>query len=699
MALGTRITARRSAALLAALLLLAAPPAAAQVTTADELVAAVTGGAAGDRVVVAPGVFELSEPLRPKAGMTIEGAGPDQTVLVGAASWVPGTGGLPDNAVDHRTVNRGAYLVDLGDRVRDVTITNLTLRGPALHGAITGNDCDGLEVRGVLVDDFLWSGIRTFRMGGATFVGNEFVNAGGQFRDTGGAIYATWFSDTEIAHNVMRRTDGRNFYGVKGRQARRVRIHHNTIMAYFTIELPFESDEYVEIDHNYLLAPVSIPKYAGGVVPEGGYTFHIHHNYFRSSYALEWTRNGAEVDHNLFDSKLEDDKGNIMASFGKTPAEGPTRFHNNLVKNPGRGVFWAEGVFNNIEFSNNHVIANKTPTPRTDGLFGFNGNSDFSTVSVTDNVIEVIGLDRPLMRNDQSYSATIQNNRLIGVSDTDRYENPQTGAPQGLLEPLAFRLGANEAYEVDGWELREVADGPAPPTGQTVWLQAEINGRYVAADLNREGRLIADRTRARGWERFAVTDGGDADPATVAFRANANGRYVTAAPGAALASRAEAVGDAERFVWEPNDDGTVCLRSVGTGAYVVAESAGREPLRADRPACREWERFAWADVDAPSLAVAPASVAAADAAFGLAVYPNPARGPAAVVRFGLPAEGDVRVEAFDVLGRRVAVLAEGSFGAGWHEASLAAGSLPSGVYVVRFATGGEVAVRQVTVAR
>jgi nitrous oxidase accessory protein len=40
------------------------------------------------------------------------------------------------------------------------------------------------------------------------------------------------------------------------------------------MEFPFENDEDNEIDHNVCHGTISIPKYAGGVVPKSGRTFH-----------------------------------------------------------------------------------------------------------------------------------------------------------------------------------------------------------------------------------------------------------------------------------------------------------------------------------------------------------------------------------------------------------------------------------------
>lgn len=101
-----------------------------QVTTVEALVAAVNEGSNGDEVLLVAGTFELSAPLRPKEGMTIRGAGRGKTVIRGGAAWKPGTAGLPDREVDHKSVNREAYLFDLGDNTKNVTISDLTLKGP-----------------------------------------------------------------------------------------------------------------------------------------------------------------------------------------------------------------------------------------------------------------------------------------------------------------------------------------------------------------------------------------------------------------------------------------------------------------------------------------------------------------------------------------------------------------------------------------
>ncbi len=97
-----------------------------------------------------------------------------------------------------------------------------------------------------------------------------------------------------------------------------------------------------------------------------------------------------------------------------------------------------------------------------------------------------------------------------------------------------------------------------------------------------------------------------------------------------------------------------------------------------------------ATADAPPPAVAELRL---DAPF-----PNPARGVVHVA-YSLPRAGAARLAAFDLLGRQVAVLAEGEQPAGARDASFDASALPAGVYVLRLETAGERRTARVTVVR
>jgi nitrous oxidase accessory protein len=434
------------------------------------LVAAVKDGPEGAVIEIAAGTYELEAPLEPKARVTLKGAGMDKTVITHVAGWKAETKALPDPEMTTKGMDTHAYLVRLKDKAAGIALSDLTLKAPQLHGAIFGWENADLHLHHLRIQETMWTGVRTFGMKGAKIHDCEFIDAGGRWERgkpgvkggiTAGAIFAIWTADTEIAHNRFVRTrkeKEHEFYGIKIRQGKRCRIHHNTIEANFSIEMPFENDEDVEIDHNICHGTISIPKHAGGPVPKSGRTFHIHHNWFRDSYSIEFVRNGVEIDHNLFDFDPAKDHGNAISGFGKAPAKGPASFHDNLVSNPGRGVIWINEPFDNLEIRNNHVIARKTATPRTEGLFGLNPKCDFKTITIRDNIIECRDQPRPLLRSKESCGAVIAGNKLTEVSDTDKYENAKTDKPAGPEAPLKFECGVHGEVTVDGWE--------AKPTGK-----------------------------------------------------------------------------------------------------------------------------------------------------------------------------------------------------------------------------------------
>lgn len=78
-------------------------------------------------------------------------------------------------------------------------------------------------------------------------------------------------------------------------------------------------------------------------------------------------------------------------------------------------------------------------------------------------------------------------------------------------------------------------------------------------------------------------------------------------------------------------------------------------------------------------------------------FPNPSTG-SSTITMNLPAAGHVVLSVYDVLGRRVADLADGMFPAGHHEIRWTAAPAP-GVYFVRMAAGGTMRTQQVTIVR
>ncbi len=135
------------------------------------------------------------------------------------------------------------------------------------------------------------------------------------------------------------------------------------------------------------------------------------------------------------------------------------------------------------------------------------------------------------------------------------------------------------------------------PIGQTIWLNALVNGKYVSADLNLGANipLVANKATARAWEKFQVTNTGSG---TISLKAAAHNKIVsadlTASPNRPLHANRTTAQASEKFVWIYNADGTISLRCNANGKYVSAENITADrPLQANRTQIGTWEKFDW----------------------------------------------------------------------------------------------------------
>ena len=168
------------------LLSLAASFASAQnVSTTEELISAVRDGAEGRKIQIGPGIFELPGPLELKTGMTLQGTGMGETVITHTADWKPSTEALPKGEIRPDEANSQAYLIRMRDKAVDITISNLTLRGPQLHGAIFGISNKRVGLHHFRIEDVLYSGIRCYFMKGSRIHDCEFIGAGGKWKRGG----------------------------------------------------------------------------------------------------------------------------------------------------------------------------------------------------------------------------------------------------------------------------------------------------------------------------------------------------------------------------------------------------------------------------------------------------------------------------------------------------------------------------------
>ena len=70
-------------------------------------------------------------------------------------------------------------------------------------------------------------------------------------------------------------------------------------------------------------------------------------------------------------------------------------------------------------------------------------------------------------------------------------------------------------------------------------------------------------------------------------------------------------------------------------------------------------------------------------------YPNPFN-PVTTLEFGLPVDGNVSIDVYNLQGRVIATLANGHMGAGYHSVIWNADAHASGVYFVKMMAGGHI---------
>ncbi len=226
----------------------------------------------------------------------------------------------------------------------------------------------------------------------------------------------------------------------------------------------------------------------------------------------------------------------------------------------------------------------------------------------------------------------------------------------------AVHVGANEAA-TDGYDLRY--DSPAPP------LRPEMNS----------GELIyLERST---WDMEWGPE----------FACDIRAMFETGEQGFAIT-----LGDYEEITLEwpllesqLPDGYTAVLRDLDTGEEISLH----EHTSWVRPGGSELELV----VTASATRVEPGAGAELPARFELLpAYPNPFN-PSTTLQFTLPKSGQVELKVYDIMGRQVAELLDGSMQAGEHSATWQAANLASGVYFVRLSLGSETAIQKVVLMK
>jgi hypothetical protein len=317
----------------------------------------------------------------------------------------------------------------------------------------------------------------------------------------------------------------------------------------------------------------------------------------------------------------------------------------------------------------------------------------------------------PTQISGQPYSSSIQG-PTPGLFDWTFGPRPAVVTP-----PAGFTRALQTSYT-------DAGGSNADPAGLTVSQRtlSRTNDDFVVVEINLSSATARTGVHIGMFGDYdisptAVADRGGFDTATrtaYAFNANATGgnrNYY----GVTLLGRAQSG-------WSTSTDTTTpegIYRGLTTNGTTTGDpgttnadrrlivGAGPFTLAAGVP---QQVRFAY--VGGTNLADLLANAAAAQGLFAtgtsegpvaagvalLPASPNPASA-SATLAFTLDAAQSVRLAVYDVLGREVAVVADGAYGVGTFRQTLDTADLPAGVYVARLTAGGTSTAQRFTVAR
>lgn len=253
-----------------------------------------------------------------------------------------------------------------------------------------------------------------------------------------------------------------------------------------------------------------------------------------------------------------------------------------------------------------------------------------------------------------------------------------------------------EAWTGSGWETEDRDTYEYDAAGRVVLAEFEYWQQRILIDYDAQGRMLTweEQSGYDGWQTETVFEyayGSHSAPTELVIHYASFDQVLE--PYARL-----------RYAYEGGLFESVEHDYFEGGTWLVSD---RETLTRDaqaRPVERVFQGYgggAWHNSTRVTYgydgatSTEPAPLAAV---VEMHVAPNPARVSAALF-IDLAAPADVRVDLFDVLGRRVQRIHSGEMPAGSQRTGLDLAPLAPGVYVVRVETGGQVITRRLTVVR
>ena len=301
-------------------------------------------------------------------------------------------------------------------------------------------------------------------------------------------------------------------------------------------------------------------------------------------------------------------------------------------------------------------------------------------------------ISEPIPVADRGGVSITQNDSLIVETNGVTCANNQTGIPVENGYWRVFPLAEFDELDDNFFSIESVDIGVTvfaiPPGGFTTELRVyRVDGGLdlsadtfplSAATLLSTDTLVIGETDGAGVYNIPIVDSPDlATTDTLAIEwytpdATASGAHVRAG----VNDEGE---DAVHYLWAPacgaNDPTAVTALGAFEDLHWVVQVNGVTIPVDSEPGAEK----------VSAAALSPAA-------------PNPVVSTASIA-FTLEQTTDVRLAVYDVLGREVAVLAEGTYATGTHTATFEASSLPSGTYLYRLVAGGDVQARTMTLVR
>jgi hypothetical protein len=209
--------------------------------------------------------------------------------------------------------------------------------------------------------------------------------------------------------------------------------------------------------------------------------------------------------------------------------------------------------------------------------------------------------------------------------------------------------------------------------------------------------VCADRSQDPSFDGLVIRDGDRRLVEVLAPRGTTEIEFYSTSPNLVVGGPENESGGPLAFTTSVGPNGGTLFTLAAPTTQV------RFPLSSSDPATRQVSFFVKVEDECGAVDVDPQFTLDTAAQVGAVVSaqagPNPSSGHA-VVRYGLAEAGPATVSVYDVLGRQVAVLADGAHSAGAHEAVWdAERDVPAGVYVIRVEAGGGAQVLRMTLVR